>query len=63
MVIDYLTRSPLLATMAARRWMRVWLWIYRRRRRPPPLASRCRTSRREERQSSNPRLARCGIRV
>jgi hypothetical protein len=51
MVTDYLTRSPLLATMAARRWMRVWLWIYRRRRRrpPPPLASRCRTSQRARR--------------
>lgn len=49
MVIDYLTRSPLLATMAARRWMRVGLWIYRRRRLNPPLASRCRTSQRARR--------------
>jgi len=49
MVIDYLTRSPLLATMAARRWMRVGLRIYRRRRLPPPLASRCCTSQRARR--------------
>jgi hypothetical protein len=49
MVIDYLTRSPLLATMAARRCMRVWLWIYRRRRRLPPLASRYRSSQRPRR--------------
>jgi len=68
MVIDYLTRSPLLATMAANDGCAsgygsivvVVVVVFLLLLSPAAAALH---SEWEERQSSNPRLARCGIRV